>query len=164
MGSVRGRACDGMVLMSPSASKIHHFVMGSGCACLARHGSARETDPLRGPACDANPLEMGSAHALPAYPSGAREADTVRGPACDGMLSPLVSPPLPAPPPSTSLPSAPKIHHFVMDTYCVRLRALPRTQAQKKGKKRGKQKSGAARQYDSKKRQDQSTNSDSREG
>ena len=84
--SVRGPACDGMVLMSPSASKIHHhFVMGSGCACLARHGSARETDPLRGPACDANPLEMGSAHALPAYPSGAREADTVRGPARDGM-------------------------------------------------------------------------------
>ena len=69
--------------------------------------------------------EVGSAHALPACPSGAREADTVRGPACDGMLSPLVSPPLPAPPPSTSLPSAPKIHHFVMDTYCVRLRALP---------------------------------------
>ena len=85
---VRGPACDGMVLMSPSASKIHHhFVMGSGCACLARHGSARETDPLRGPACDANPLEMGSAHALPAYPSGAREADTVRGPARDGICA-----------------------------------------------------------------------------
>ena len=57
---VRGPAYDGTLspivpaplLASPlsallsSASKIHHFVMDSVCACLAMHGSAREASGL----------------------------------------------------------------------------------------------------------------------
>ena len=74
---VRGPAYDGMLspvvpapplasplsALLPPASKIHHFVMDSVCACLAMHGSAREADLVRGPACDSPsaPVEMGSA-------------------------------------------------------------------------------------------------------
>ena len=53
---VRGPAYDGMLspvvpapllasplsALMPPASKIHHFVMDSVCACLAMHSSARE--------------------------------------------------------------------------------------------------------------------------
>ena len=75
---VRGPAYDGIGMLSPavpapllappsvtllpSASKIRHFVMDGVCACLAMHGSAREADLVRGPACDSPPapFEMGS--------------------------------------------------------------------------------------------------------
>ena len=133
----------------PPASKIHHFVMDSVCACLAMHGSAREADLLRGPACDMLDMElsdtienakirhlvkllfeMGPLPAVedlragvvcthPTCPGSAREADLVRGPAYDGVLSPAVPAPLLAPPSSTLLPTTPKIHHLVMDGVCA---------------------------------------------
>ena len=69
---VRGPAYDGMLspvvpapllasplsALLPPASKIHHFVMDSVCACLAMHGSAREAGLLRGPACDMLDMEL----------------------------------------------------------------------------------------------------------
>ena len=70
-------------------------------------------------------LRVGDVRTHHTCPGSAREADLVRGPAYDGMLSPVVPAPLLASPLSALLPSASKIHHFVMDTYCVRLRALP---------------------------------------
>ena len=101
---VRGPAYDGMLspvvpapllasplsALLPPASKIHHFVMGNVRACLTMHGSAREADTVRGPACDGmlSPLFMMDTYcvrlrALPSASSSAREADLVRGPACD---------------------------------------------------------------------------------